>query len=148
MSSILLIMVINYFFISPPKIQVDEFTFRDNGLGSSNRASVRPEISSDILECIGERFYFRQRLIDSWSTSEINYELNFYSNNEDALIRYRILINDNETSETRLAYRSRVDVIVYSEYFWKRSSYSLDLNDEQIAEIIRYIEKIDTQVNI
>lgn len=140
---VVLLLCFNYFIVSPDEIRVDDFLVRNNNLGNIQRIFILPEKSNTIIKSVSDESYFRQRLIDSRSGKDFDYQLDVYSFNEHTTIHYRILINSNENSETRMVAESRVDVIVESSFFWNKKSYSIDLSSEQVNIILKEISNID-----
>jgi len=121
-----------------------EIRINSTDLNKSEREQIITSITfvTELNEILSNKLYYKQRIIDTWSRSEIEYEINIYEYTDKYNIRFRLLINENEKTDTRTAYQSRLDVIHTN----KNSSifndeYSINLNEEQVNSILTMIKK-------
>jgi len=103
------------------------------------------KMADEINAVISDKLYLKQQRIDSWSQSEIEYEINLYNDIHRRGTRFRILINENVRPSTRFAYRSRVDVFNYhkiTNIF--NTDFSVSLSAEQVKEILLILKKYNS----
>lgn len=101
-------------------------------------------IVQDINDVLTRRIYYKQPLINTWSGSEVEYKINIYNGvfHRDGV--YRILINENEISKTRYAYRSRLDVLEHRSLFnIFKGDFSVRLSTEQVEDILLILKKYE-----
>jgi len=100
------------------------------------------KMMDDINNVISGKLYYKQPFIQFWSRREINYEINLYEYSTNKMVRYRILINENEDEHTLTGYKSRVDVIVGNHRFdFLDDEYSLRLSTNQTDQILEILKK-------
>ncbi len=108
----------------------------------ANYNIINTDIVANINRILTSRVYYKQPIIDSWSRSVIEYELEIIEERKDGFIKYRILLNENESEDTRLAYQSRLDVIHSDKYqSILNPDFSVRLDDIQVLELINILKR-------
>ncbi len=108
----------------------------------ANYNIINTDIVANINRILTSRVYYKQPIIDSWSRSVIEYELEIIEERKDGFIKYRILLNENESEDTRLAYQSRLDVIHSDKYqSILNPDFSVRLDDIQVLELINILKE-------
>jgi len=96
---------------------------------------------TEINEILSNKIYYKQPLINTWSRSEIEYEINIYEYTDKHNIRFRLLINENEKENTRTAYQSRLDVMRTNKSLSVLSNeFSVNLDEEQVKSILTILQ--------
>ncbi len=108
----------------------------------ANYNIINTDIVANINRILTSRVYYKQPIIDSWSRSVIEYELEIIEERKDGFIKYRILLNENESEGIRLAYQSRLDVIHSDKYqSILNPDFSVRLDDIQVLELINILKE-------